>query len=151
MDYQSLKNTFRLVGLKGKGAYENFHKEVLLLAKQLWSRANEIQSHLGIEIALFEPKTDIHHLEGNYYVGLLVNNALNTIPQGMELIELSQQYVTNRGKISHLNSLHFELLKWSNEQGYTRNLKSYIAEIYHPMEGKEEEITIFLPIEEKHR
>ncbi|MED4886156.1 GyrI-like domain-containing protein [Lysinibacillus sp. FSL R7-0073] len=151
MDYQSLNYNFRLVGVKGRGAYENFHKEVPLLAKQLWSRANEIQSHLGIEIALFEPKTDIQHLEGNYYVGLMVNDAFNKVPKGMELIELNQQYVTIRGKISNLNSLHIELLKWSKEQGYTRILKSYIVETYHPMEGREEEVRIFLPIEENHR
>lgn len=150
MDFQNLNNNFKLVGLKGRGAYENFHKEVPLLAKQLWSRANEIQSHLGIEIALFEPKTDIHHLEGDYYVGLMVNDAFNKVPQGMELIELNQQYVTTRGGLSNLNTLHFELLKWPNEQGYTRNLKSYIVETYHPMEGREEEVRMFLPIEENH-
>jgi hypothetical protein len=32
------------------------------------------------------------------------------------------------------------------EQGYKRDLDSYIVETYHTMEGKEEEVEIYLPI-----
>ncbi|WP_419887055.1 hypothetical protein ACN6MT_16090 [Neobacillus niacini] len=46
-----VKREFKLVGLKGSGAFVNFGKEVPLLAKQLLSRSNEIQQSTEIEIA----------------------------------------------------------------------------------------------------
>lgn len=146
MEFKSVKKNFKVVGLKGSGAFDNLGNEVPTLAKQLLSRSNEIQNHSGIEIALFEPKRDSNHIVGDYYVGLIVNDTFNEVPLGMDFIETTQHYVTTRGKISNIGNLHLHLLKWADEQGYTRNLDSYIVETYHPIEDEEEEIQIYLPI-----
>lgn len=146
VDFKISKKKFKVVGLKGRGNFDNYGVEVPNLAKQLLSRADEIKNHLDIEIALFEPKRDETHRDGHYIVGLIVKDSLNAVPTGMEFIELDQQYATARGKISTISSIHSNLIKWANEQGHTRNLESYIVETYHPMDEEEEEVQIYLPV-----
>ncbi|MCZ8539922.1 GyrI-like domain-containing protein [Psychrobacillus psychrodurans] len=146
MEFKSVKVEFKVVGIKGRGAFENLSIEVPKLAKQLISRSDEIQNHLGIEIALFEPKRGSDHHEGEYYVGLKVKDSLKEVPIGMDFIEIAHDYVSTRGKISNIGNLHSQLLRWVEEQGHTQNFESYIVETYHPIEEGEEEVQIYLPI-----
>ena len=147
MDCLKIKRVFRVVGIKGGGAFAEYGVEVPKLAQQLMARKDEIKNHSEIEIALFEPKRDNGHLEGHFYVGLIVDDNLAEVPSGMEYIEVAQDYASTRGGINNLPKLHRQLLKWVEEQGYLRNLESYIIETYHPKENGEEEVEIFLPIQ----
>ncbi|WP_026907256.1 GyrI-like domain-containing protein [Paucisalibacillus globulus] len=146
MEYKKVKQAFKVVVMKGRGAFKNFDKEVPALAQQVLLRANEIPSRTEIEIAFYEPKKDENHLEGHYYVGLIVNNFINEVPAGMDYMDTEQDYVTTRGSITRIGELHSSLVEWANEQGYNRNLEAYIIETYHPMENGEEEVEIYLPI-----
>jgi predicted transcriptional regulator YdeE len=146
VDCKKVNKIFRVVGLKGDGAYADFGTDVPKLAQQFLIRVDEVENHSGTEIALFEPKRDSNHLEGHYYVGLIVNEALKKVPVGMDYIETAQAYVTTRGNILNIGNLHKHLVKWSDDQGYKRDLESHIVETYHPMENGEEEVEIYLPI-----
>ncbi|MEH7385409.1 GyrI-like domain-containing protein [Bacillus sp. JJ1521] len=146
MSFMMVKKEFKLIGLKGSGEFVNYGKEVPLLAKQLLSRSNEILNRTETEIALFEPKKDEMHRSGHYYVGLIVGEKLNEVPTGMDYIEINKSYITTIGNISNLEELHLNLLNWAKEQGYQRDLDSYIIETYHPMGEGDEEVQIYLPI-----
>jgi predicted transcriptional regulator YdeE len=146
MDCKTVKKIFRVVGIRGNGPYTNFGTDVPKLAEQFLLRLNEIENNSGKEIALFEPKRDANHLEGDYYVGIIVNDTIKEVPVGMEFIETAQYYITTRGKGNNIPNLHSNLLKWADEQSLSRNLESYIVETYHPMENGEEEVEIYLPI-----
>jgi predicted transcriptional regulator YdeE len=147
MSFMMVKKEFKLVGLKGSGEFVNFGHEVPLLAKQLLSRSNEILNPTETEIVLFEPKKDEKHRIGHYYVGLIVNEKLNEVPTGMDYIEINASYITTRGNISNIGDLHLNLLNWGKQQGYQRDFDSYIIETYHPLGDGEEEVEIFLPIQ----
>lgn len=147
MSFMMVKKSFKIVGLKGSGEFENFANEVPLLAKQLLSRSNEILIPTEFEIALFEPKKDAEHSISHYYVGLSVSKKLHEVPTGMNYIETNNSYITTRGNISNLRELHFNLLNWAEKQGYQRDLDSYIIETYHPMGEGYEEVQIYLPIQ----
>lgn len=147
MSFKKVKKEFKLVGLKGSGEFVNYGNEVPLLAKQLLSRSNEILNSTETEIALFEPKKNEEHRIGHYYVGLVVSEKLKEVPSGMDYIETVKSYVTTRGNISNLGVLHLNLLNWAEEQGYQRDLDSYIIETYHQMVEGEEEVQIYLPIQ----
>ncbi|MCH7321574.1 GyrI-like domain-containing protein [Solibacillus sp. MA9] len=142
-----IKKEFKIIGLKGSGEYINFGNEVPLLAKQLLSRSNEILSATETEIALYEPKKGEEHKIGHYYVGLIVSEKLMEVPTGMDYIETNKNYITTRGSISNLGELHLNLLNWAEEQGYQRDLHSYIIETYHPLGDGDEEVQIYLPIQ----
>lgn len=146
MECKKVEKIFRVTGIKGNGAFANYGIEVPELAQQFLARLDEIDNRTNTEIALFEPKRDDNHLEGYYYMGIIVNETKKEVPVGMEYFETGLDYVTTRGKIYDLNKLHNKLLKWANEQGYKRNLDALIVETYHPMENSEEEVEIFLPI-----
>ncbi|MEK4627167.1 MAG: AraC family transcriptional regulator [Solibacillus sp.] len=148
MSFMKVNKKFKVVGLKGNGEYVNFEHEVPLLAKQLLSRSKEIHNKTETEIAIFEPKKDEHHSRGHYYVGLIVTGKLMNAPTGMDYLEVNNSYITIRGNISNLEELHLDLLSWGNEQGYQRDLDSYIIETYHPISDGVEEVQIYLPIVE---
>ncbi|TYS89775.1 GyrI-like domain-containing protein [Rossellomorea aquimaris] len=146
MNAEKMKKTFRIVGLKGEGAFTEFNTEVPKRAKHFLERLHEIESDHGPEIALYEPKRDTDHLDGIYYVGIMVDETLTNVPVGMEYIELDEEYVTTKGNVRHIGKLHNDLLKWMDDQGYKRKPDSYIVETYHPLETGEEEVEIYLPI-----
>jgi predicted transcriptional regulator YdeE len=146
MNAEKMKKTFRIVGLKGEGAFTEFNTEVPKRAKHFLERLHEIESDHGPEIALYEPKRDTDHLDGIYYVGIMVDETLTNVPVGMEYIELDEEYVTTKGNVRHIGKLHNDLLKWMDDQGYKRKPDSYIVETYHPLETGEEEVAIYLPI-----
>ncbi|MBM7692182.1 putative transcriptional regulator YdeE [Peribacillus deserti] len=146
MERKMVKKHFKIVGIKGSGAFADFGTEIPKLAQQISIRSGEIKNRSQTEIALFEPKRDDNHLEGQYYVGLIVNDIVREVPSGMNYIETAQNYVTTRGKITNIGNLHSQLSKWADEQGYKRDLGSHIVETYHPMENEEEEVEIYLPI-----
>jgi hypothetical protein len=90
---KKVKKTFKVVGIKGSGAFINFATEVPELARQFLARINEIEKYSGSEIAIFEPKKNTSHMEGKYYVGVIVNEPLKDVPTGMDYIELDHDYV----------------------------------------------------------
>lgn len=132
--------------MKNKGVFADFVKEVPNFARQFLKRADEIENHTETEISLYEPKRNKEHMEGIYYVGLMIEGTLNEIPPGMEYIQIAEDYIHARGKITVLDELHSSLVKWGELQGYSRKLESYIVETYHPVENSEEEVEIYLPI-----
>ncbi|MCJ0930574.1 hypothetical protein MST22_05355 [Virgibacillus halodenitrificans] len=82
------------------------------------SRLNKISNHTGTEICLFEPNKDDKHLEGDYYVGIIVPDSLTELPSGMEYIEVKDEFVVTGGSIMEIGELHFKLGEWAKEQGY---------------------------------
>ncbi len=146
VEFAKVKKNFHVVGIKNSGRFADFGREVPHSARQFMSRANEIDHRTETEIALYEPKRDDNHLEGEYYVGLIVKDALSEVPEGMEYMLASNDYATARGKISEVGSLHAKLAEWTVDKGYQRNLDSLIIETYHPMESDEEEVEIYLPV-----
>ena len=146
MECKTVKKIFRIVAQRGNGAFTNFNTEVPKAARKFLVRIDEIKNSSGTEISIFEPKIDKNHLEGIYYVGVVVNQTITEIPPGMDYIELSQVYVTTRGNINNIGSLHNQLLKWTDNKGYKRKLDDYIVETYHPLANGEEEVEIYLPI-----
>lgn len=142
---EKMKKTFRVIGLKGEGSFTDFSTEVPKLSRQFLERLHEIEAVPGPEIALYEPKRDTDHLEGIYYVGIMVDESLTNVPVGMEYIELDEEYVTTKGNVRHIGKLHNDLLNWMDDQGYKRKPKSYIVETYHPLEDGEEEAEIYIP------
>lgn len=146
VECKKVNRNFKVVGIKGGGTFANFGTEVPKLARQFLTRIDEVANHSGTEIALFEPKKDVDHLEGRYYVGVIVNETLKEVPVGMDYFETAKSYITTRGKIMNIDHLHEQLLKWAVEQGYERDLESYIVETYHPIENSDEEVEIYLPI-----
>lgn len=146
MEFKKVKKDFKVVGMKNSGAFADFGSEVPKFAQQFLRRANEITNRTETEIAIYEPRRNDDHQEGQYYVGLIVDGTSNNIPSGMEYMEVSQEYINTRGKITNIGELHQKLIKWAEEQGFQRDLESYIIETYHQIENNEEEVEIYLPI-----
>jgi predicted transcriptional regulator YdeE len=140
-----INKVFQVVGMKNKGVYSNFGRDVPMNAQRFMSRINEIKNHLGIEVSLFEPKKGEDHKEGHYYVGVLVKDKIDEVPSGMEYIEISGEYVSTRGSMTVVSDLYTSLQKWSKEHGYYPTQKSYFIEMYHQVE-EGEEVEIYIPL-----
>lgn len=146
MEFKKVEKVFKVIGVKGSGRFEDFGTEVPKLAGEFLGRKNEILNATETEIALYEPKRGADHEEGQYYVGLMMNETPEVIPSQMEYIEESRSYVTIRGNINDIGSLHELLSKWSKELGHNRDTEALIVETYHPTSNGEEEVEIYLPV-----
>jgi predicted transcriptional regulator YdeE len=146
MNYKKIHQQFRLVGMKNYGAFADFGTEVPKAAQQFMAKAADYKHLAGTEIAVFESKKGEQNLEGQYYVGVMVGEVPNDVPDGMDVIELNEEYVTARGSINQIGSLHSGLVNWSEEQGFRRNPDAYIVETYHPGENGDEEVEVYLPV-----
>lgn len=145
MKVEKREKTFKIVGIKGHGAFAHFATEVPEFAKQLLLRTREIENHANVEIALFEPKLHDHHLKGDYYVGVLVHDKPRMIPKGMDYMEITHPYASIRGSIAKVDHLYERLGSWVEQEGLDRDRSSFIVETYHPSEDGEK-VEIFLPI-----
>lgn len=146
MECRKVYKDFNMVGMKNSGVFADFGTLVPQSAGRFLERSHEIQNRSDTEIALYEHKRDEDHLEGHYFVGLIVDNHVNEVPSGMDYIKASHNYATTRGKISDVGELHLQLSKWAEQQGFERNMESYIIETYHPSDNDEEDVEIYLPI-----
>lgn len=143
VECKKMERTFKVVGIKHKGQFNDFGNEVPMNARKFIQRVGEIANHIGVEIALFEPKRAENHLEGEYYVGVEVLEPLTYPPAGMEYIEVRGQFASTRGNMNKVAKLHVNLGKWINEKGYKMKPNTFIIETYHPFEhGEEVEIYI---------
>ncbi|SEJ13950.1 hypothetical protein SAMN04488127_1081 [Bhargavaea ginsengi] len=145
MKLKTVNKQFRLVGVKGTGAFEEFGTLVPKAAQEVIVRSGGIESVAGKEIAVFEPKKSHDHLEGEFYVGLLVDVPLDKVPLGMTYMEVLGHYATARGTMEDLQGLHAALLKQTMESGFHINREEYIVEVYIPADTGEE-VEIYLPI-----
>ncbi|MFC4408989.1 effector binding domain-containing protein [Chungangia koreensis] len=146
MECSKVNKSFKAIGVKGYGKYEDFEDLVPKTAREFLMRREEFLNAADTEIALYEPKKDAGHIEGQFFVGLIVNETPEVIPSQMEYIEESGGYVTTRGNIKEISSLHQRLTKWSEESGYERDTGAFIVETYHPLPNGEEEVEIYWPI-----
>lgn len=138
---------FKLVGMKHKGMYKDYAELVPKAAKQFLQKAAEIPNSTGIEVTVYEPQRDQTHLEGTFYVGILVSEKPAFVPEGMEYFDIQHSYGVIRGKETEMGKLYSELDKWILEQRYNRGThEQYIIEVYYPVKDGVEEVEIHIPI-----
>ncbi|MFT9598342.1 GyrI-like domain-containing protein [Mesobacillus sp.] len=141
---QVVTREFKVIAVKHRGLYKDFAELVPKAAHQFLQRVPNLA---GTEVTVYEPKASESHTEGTFYVGLLVNNALDTLPEGAEFLDIQHSYGMIRGKGTGMGSLYKMLDQWVDEQGYARDtLENYILETYHPVENDVEEVEIYIPI-----
>lgn len=147
MNCQTVSKDFNVVGIKNKGLFKDYAELVPKAAQQLLARANNIPNSTGIEISIYEPPKQQNQLEGTFYVGLLVKDAIESIPEGMEYIHIQQCYATIKGKVTEMGNLYSKLDKWIVEQGYEHETpEHYIIEVYYPVENDIEDVEVHIPI-----
>ncbi|GAM13137.1 GyrI-like domain-containing protein [Mesobacillus selenatarsenatis] len=141
---QVVKREFKVIAVKHRGLYKDFAELVPKAAHQFLQRVPNLT---GTEVTVYEPKASESHSEGAFYVGVLGNDALDTLPEGAEFLDIQHSYGIIRGKGTEMGSLYSSLDQWIDEQGYTRDtFKDFIIETYHPVENGAEEVEIYIPI-----
>ncbi|MBS8263687.1 AraC family transcriptional regulator [Mesobacillus boroniphilus] len=141
---QVVRREFKVIAEKHRGLYQDFAKLVPKAAHQFLQRASNLE---GTEVTVYEPKASESHTEGTFYVGFLVNDELDTLPEGAEFLDIQHAYGMIRGKGTEMGNLYSTLDQWIDEEGYARDtLKNFILETYHPVENDVEEVEIFIPI-----
>jgi predicted transcriptional regulator YdeE len=143
---QVVKKEFKVIAMKHKGLYKDYAELVPKAAHQFLQRASNL---VGTEVTVYEPKASESHTEGTFYVGLLVNDESDTLPEGAEFLDIQHTYGMIRGKGTEMDSLYSTLDQWIDGQGYSRDsFKDFIIETYHPVENGSEEVEIYIPIKD---
>ncbi|WNF24691.1 GyrI-like domain-containing protein [Mesobacillus jeotgali] len=141
---QVVKKDFKIIAKKHTGLYKDYAELVPKAAQQFLRSAPNLA---GTEVTVYEPKASESHIEGTFFVGVLVNDEVDTLPEGAEFLDIQHSYGMIRGKESEMGSLYSLLDQWIDEEGYERDtFKEFIIETYHPMENDVEEVEIYIPV-----
>lgn len=131
--------------MRHQGLFQNYGTIVPEKAQQFMQRLQEIDHHASIEVAIFEPRRHADHLEGHFYVGVLVSHQPDHPPAGMEYMEFTRDYAHARGNTDDIGQLHLELTNWLQAEQLTLDFSGYIVEMYFPTPNGEE-VEIYLPV-----
>lgn len=138
---------FKVVGIKNKGVLKDYAELVPEAAQKLLARAINLPNSTGVEITIYEPPKKKDQLEGIFYVGLLVTDAIESLPEGMEYIHIHQRFATIKGKVTEMGNLYSNLDKWIVEQGYEHETPEHnMIEVYYPVENDFEDVEVHIPI-----
>ena len=141
---QVVNKEFKIIAEKHTGLFKDYAELVPKAAQQFIQKASNLA---GTEVTVYELKASESHTEGTFYVGLMVNDELDTLPEGAEFLEIQHTYGMIRGNGTEMGSLYSTLDQWIDEQGYARDtLKNFILETYHPEANGVEEVEIYIPI-----
>jgi predicted transcriptional regulator YdeE len=141
---QVVTREFKVIAVKHGGLYKDFAELVPKAAHQFLQRVPNLT---GTEVTVYEPKASESRTEGTFYVGLLVNDEFETLPEGVGFLDIQHKYAMIRGKGTEMVSLYSSLDQWIDEQDYARDtLEDFIIETYHPVENDVEEVEIYIPI-----
>lgn len=142
-----LAKTFMVVGEKNKGFFKEYAKTVPKAAQIFLQRECQIPFTSGIEVTVYEQPKRQNQLVGTFYVGVLVEEKGTDLPEGMEYIEVQNQYAMTIGKVTEIPHLYSSLDRWINENGYQHATPDkYIIEVYYPVENDVENVEVYIPV-----
>ncbi|KON90294.1 hypothetical protein AF332_13485 [Sporosarcina globispora] len=138
---------FKTVVIKNKGLFKDYAHLVPETARDFLKQGHLVQNSSGLEVSIYEPKRGEDHLEGIFFVGYLVHEKADTLPDGMKYIEVQHKYATIRGKALEMGDLYVRLNNWISEQGHQQDsFDNYILEVYYPIENEDEDAEVYIPI-----
>ncbi|MGV2941333.1 GyrI-like domain-containing protein [Mesobacillus sp. LC4] len=141
---QVVKKEFKIIAEKHTGLYKDYAELVPKAAQQFLRRATNLA---GTEVTVYEPKASESHIEGAFYVGVLVNKEMDILPEGAVFLDIQHSYGMIRGKGTEMGRLYSALDQWIDEEGYKRDtLENFILETYHSVENDGEEVEIYIPV-----
>jgi predicted transcriptional regulator YdeE len=138
---------FKVVGIENKGPFQDYAEIVPQAAQHFLQSANEIPNSTGIEATVYEPPKQANQLEGTFYVGILVDEQVQPVPEGMVFKHIQHTYAVIKGKVTEMGNLYSKLDQWIVEQSYQRATpEEYIIEVYHSVEQDTEIVEVYMPI-----
>ncbi|MBT2680207.1 GyrI-like domain-containing protein [Bacillus sp. ISL-35] len=141
---QVVNREFKVIGMKQNGPFESYAQLVPQAAQQF---LQQMPNYEGTEVTVYEPKSSDSHVEGTFYVGILVEEKPVSLPEGIEFLEIQHTYGMISGKGNEMGKLYSTLDEWIYGQGYQKELDgNYIIETYHPIENDIEMVEIYIPI-----
>ncbi len=138
---------FQAAVMRNRGLFKDYAELVPKAAQHFLQQAHNIFNRTGLEVSIYERKIGDNHLEGTFFVGLLVNGKAESLPEGMEYIRAENSYAAIRGKVTEMGRLYSDLNQWIGEQGYQYEApEHYIVEVYYPVENDAEDVEVYIPI-----
>lgn len=139
-----MSGDFKVVAMKHTGSFEDYAELVPQAAQQFLKK---MPNFSGTEVTVYEPKTSEAHTKGVFYVGVLVDEKPESLPEEMEYLEIQQTYGMITGKANEIGRLYSTIDEWISQQGHKKELAgTYIVETYHPVENDVELVEIFMPL-----
>ncbi|MBT2691195.1 GyrI-like domain-containing protein [Bacillus sp. ISL-47] len=138
---------FEAAVMRNRGLFKDYAELVPKAAQHFLRKVHDIPNSTGVEVSIFEPKKVESHLEGTFFVGVIVNGKAESLPEGMEYIRAKNSYAMVRGRLTEIEQLYTKLDKWIGEQDDQYRLpEAYIIEVYYPVENNEEDVEVYIPI-----
>jgi hypothetical protein len=83
--FQVVNREFKVIGMKHSGPFESYAQLVPQAAQQFLQR---MPNYEGTEVTVYEPKASNSHVEGIFYVGILVEEKPASLSEEIEFLEI---------------------------------------------------------------
>ncbi len=144
---QVVNKEFKVIGMKHNGQFESYAQLVPQAAQKFLQLTSNYE---GTEVTVYEPKASKDHVEGTFYVGILVEEKPVSLPEKLEFLVIQHTYGMISGNGNEMGKLYSTLDEWIGGQGYQKELDgNYIIETYHFIENDIEMVEIYIPINSK--
>lgn len=140
-----------VIGYKHTGRFDQYHILVAKAFQDLKSKLSQIPSRTDTTVALYEPQRGSEHVEGFFYVGVIVSEKPEVTPVGSEYLLIDGLYASATGQIKNMGSIYDYVGSWIQQNGYkpiwpnTLFIERYKLPIPDEL-TLEEEVEVLLPI-----
>lgn len=154
MEAKKTNCRFHVVGYKYTGRFDQYEKLVGQAFQELKSKLDKIPSRTDTTVALYEPKRGSEHIEGYFYVGVVVDEKPEKLPDGSEHIYVEGTYAGAIGQIKNMGKIYDFVGRWIRDNGYkqiwpdTLFVERYEFPIPRDQLTLEEKVEVLLPIVE---
>ncbi|MUK88565.1 hypothetical protein GMD78_09200 [Ornithinibacillus sp. L9] len=147
MKISTAYKNFQVVGIKFTGRFKEYPS---LIPKANASFKERYQAFKGesefTRAIVYEPMKSQDHEVGFFYIGALVDEPVQNLPDDMENISMEGDYVFLRHPfdVSKMGEFYTALDNWMIENGKSFT-EDFLVELYYPNANSVEDLEVYMP------
>lgn len=145
---------FHVIAYKHSGRFDQYATLVESAFQELNRKRSQIPTCTDTTVAIYEPRRGPDHVEGFFYVGVIVEGKPMTLPEGSYYMHIEGTYSSAKGQIKDIGKIYESANQWIREHHYEPIWPDgLIVERYEsPIPDVltfDEEVEVLLPIHHK--
>ncbi|GAA0382924.1 effector binding domain-containing protein [Bacillus horti] len=149
MECKDTNLTYQIIGTKYTGRFNDYPVFIPNASEEFKTKYKEaFGDESFLRAIVYEPKREESQETGYFYIGAVVEETPNHIPEGMERLQIQGSYGSIRAELdfSKMGEYYNTLINWITNKGLKMHPTEHLIELYHPNTNYETELEIYIPL-----
>lgn len=149
MNCETMRKDLKIIGSRFTRRFEEFPVLITELSKTFSEQYSKVFNDPDfLRTVIYEPKKDDTQESGDFYIGAVVDQVPEQVPNDMEVLHLQGEYAFLRDSLdfSKMGDYYNTLVNWVRESDLELHPTEHIIEIYHSSKTNAGELEINLPL-----